>query len=30
MRWITVGAAGQPATAILLAPPAADPGITDE
>jgi catechol 2,3-dioxygenase-like lactoylglutathione lyase family enzyme len=30
MRWITVGPAGQPGTSILLAPPAADPGITDE
>ena len=30
MRWITVGPANQPGTSILLAPPAADPGITDE
>jgi uncharacterized glyoxalase superfamily protein PhnB len=30
MRWITVGPAGQPATSIVLHPPAADPGITDE
>ena len=30
MRWITVGPVGQPGTSILLAPPAADPGITDE
>ena len=30
MRWITVGPVGQPATSILLAPPAADPGITDD
>jgi catechol 2,3-dioxygenase-like lactoylglutathione lyase family enzyme len=30
MRWITVGPATQPGTSILLAPPAADPGITDE
>jgi catechol 2,3-dioxygenase-like lactoylglutathione lyase family enzyme len=30
MRWITVGPAGQPETSILLAPPAADPGITDD
>ncbi|MBP2367273.1 VOC family protein [Pseudonocardia parietis] len=30
MRWITVGPAGQPAVSIVLAPPAADPGITDE
>jgi predicted enzyme related to lactoylglutathione lyase len=29
MRWITVGAPGQPDTSILLAPPDADPGITD-
>jgi predicted enzyme related to lactoylglutathione lyase len=29
MRWITVGPADQPSTSILLAPPAADPGITD-
>jgi predicted enzyme related to lactoylglutathione lyase len=30
MRWITVGPAGQPDTCILLAPPAVDPGITDD
>ena len=30
MRWITVGPAGQPSTSILLAPPATDPGITDD
>ncbi|MEV6655472.1 VOC family protein [Nocardia fluminea] len=30
MRWITVGPAGQPDTSIVLHPPAADPGITDE
>jgi predicted enzyme related to lactoylglutathione lyase len=30
MRWITVGPAGQRSTSILLAPPATDPGITDE
>lgn len=30
MRWITVGPADQPGTSILLAPPAADPGITEE
>ncbi|WP_159941352.1 MULTISPECIES: VOC family protein [unclassified Nocardiopsis] len=30
MRWITVGPAGQPGTSILLAPPDADPGITEE
>ncbi len=30
MRWITVGPVGQPGTSIVLHPPAADPGITDE
>ncbi|MCA4134571.1 VOC family protein [Arthrobacter sp. M4] len=30
MRWITVGPAGQPDISILLAPPAADPGITQD
>lgn len=30
MRWITVGPVGQPSTSIVLAPPAIDPGITDE
>lgn len=30
MHWITVGPPDQPATSIVLAPPAADPGITDE
>ena len=30
MRWITVGPADQPDTSIVLHPPAADPGITDE
>jgi catechol 2,3-dioxygenase-like lactoylglutathione lyase family enzyme len=30
MRWITVGPPDQPDTAILLAPPATDPGITDD
>jgi catechol 2,3-dioxygenase-like lactoylglutathione lyase family enzyme len=30
MRWITVGPTGQPATSIVLHPPAADPGITDD
>lgn len=29
MRWITVGPAGQPDTSIVLHPPAANPGITD-
>ena len=30
MRWITVGPVGQPGVAIVLEPPAADPGITDD
>jgi catechol 2,3-dioxygenase-like lactoylglutathione lyase family enzyme len=30
MRWITVGPAGQPDTAIVLEPPAIDPGLTDD
>ncbi|MCF3146880.1 VOC family protein [Streptomyces platensis] len=30
MRWITVGPSGQPGTSIVLTPPAADPGVTDE
>ncbi|MET1042702.1 MAG: VOC family protein [Microbacteriaceae bacterium] len=30
MRWITVGPVGQPGTAIVLEPPVADPGVTDE
>ena len=30
MRWITVGPTDQPDTSILLAPPATDPGITDD
>jgi catechol 2,3-dioxygenase-like lactoylglutathione lyase family enzyme len=30
MRWITLGPAGQPDTSILLAPPATDPGTTDD
>jgi predicted enzyme related to lactoylglutathione lyase len=29
MRWITVGPLAQPSTSIVLNPPAADPGITD-
>ena len=29
MRWITVGPTGQPDTAIVLHPPAVDPGISD-
>jgi uncharacterized glyoxalase superfamily protein PhnB len=30
MRWITVGPAGQPATSIVLFPPSATPGLTDD
>jgi len=30
MRWVTVGPPNQPDTSILLAPPAVDPGITDD
>ncbi len=30
MRWITVGPAGQPSTSIVLHPPFADPGVTEE
>lgn len=30
MRWITVGPPNQPETSILLAPPAVDPGVTDD
>jgi uncharacterized glyoxalase superfamily protein PhnB len=30
MRWLTVGPAGQPGTAIVLHPPAVDPGLTDD
>lgn len=30
MRWITVGPTGQPGTSIVLTPPGADPGITDD
>ena len=30
MRWITVGPADQPGTSIVLHPPAADPGITED
>lgn len=29
MRWVTVGPVGQPDTAIVLTPPAVDPGIND-
>lgn len=30
MRWITVGPPEQPATSIVLFPPAASPGVTDD
>ncbi|NHA66899.1 VOC family protein [Phycicoccus flavus] len=30
MRWVTLGPPGRPDTSILLAPPFADPGVTDE
>jgi catechol 2,3-dioxygenase-like lactoylglutathione lyase family enzyme len=30
MRWITVGPADQPDTSIVLEPPFADPGVTDD
>jgi uncharacterized glyoxalase superfamily protein PhnB len=30
MRWITVGPPGQPQVNIVLSPPGADPGITDD
>ncbi|MEU3270149.1 VOC family protein [Saccharomonospora sp. NPDC006951] len=30
MRWITVGPEGQPSTSIVLQPPFADPGITED
>jgi predicted enzyme related to lactoylglutathione lyase len=30
MRWITVGPAGQPDTSIVLHPPTATPGLTDD
>jgi uncharacterized glyoxalase superfamily protein PhnB len=30
MRWITVGPPDQPGTSIVLHPPAADPGITED
>ncbi|GAB3554226.1 catechol 2,3-dioxygenase-like lactoylglutathione lyase family enzyme [Actinopolyspora lacussalsi] len=30
MRWITVSPAGQPGTSVVLAPPVAEPGVTDE
>jgi uncharacterized glyoxalase superfamily protein PhnB len=30
MRWITVGPADQPGMSIVLTPPGADPGVTDD
>ncbi|MEV0088041.1 MULTISPECIES: VOC family protein [Saccharopolyspora] len=30
MHWITVGPPGQPGTSLVLFPPAASPGITDD
>jgi catechol 2,3-dioxygenase-like lactoylglutathione lyase family enzyme len=30
MRWITVGPPNQPGTSIVLHPPAADPGVTED
>lgn len=30
MRWITIGPAGQPDTNIVLYPPQANPGVTDD
>ncbi|MCX4764756.1 VOC family protein [Streptomyces sp. NBC_01275] len=30
LRWITVGPVGQPGTSIVLHPPAADPGVTED
>jgi catechol 2,3-dioxygenase-like lactoylglutathione lyase family enzyme len=30
LHWITVGPVDQPETSIVLTPPAADPGITDD
>jgi len=30
MRWITVGPVGQPGTSIVLFPPAASPGVTED
>src|SRR6202161_368641 len=30
LRWITVGPADQPGTSIVLHPPGADPGVTDD
>ncbi|MEZ4503774.1 MAG: VOC family protein [Dehalococcoidia bacterium] len=30
MRWLTVGPVGQPDTSVVLSPPAADPGVTED
>jgi catechol 2,3-dioxygenase-like lactoylglutathione lyase family enzyme len=30
MRWITVGPPDQPGTSVVLEPPVADPGVTDD
>jgi catechol 2,3-dioxygenase-like lactoylglutathione lyase family enzyme len=30
MHWLTVGPPNQPGTSIVLTPPAADPGVTDD
>jgi catechol 2,3-dioxygenase-like lactoylglutathione lyase family enzyme len=30
MRWLTMGSPDQPGTSVVLHPPAADPGITDD
>jgi uncharacterized glyoxalase superfamily protein PhnB len=30
MHWITIGPPGQPGTSIVLYPPAASPGVTDD
>ncbi|GAB4066801.1 VOC family protein [Angustibacter speluncae] len=30
LRWLTVGPPGQPDVNLVLSPPAADPGVTDE
>ena len=30
LRWITVGPPDQPGTSLVLKPPVADPGVTEE
>jgi catechol 2,3-dioxygenase-like lactoylglutathione lyase family enzyme len=30
LRWLTVGPAGQPGVSVVLAPPGADPGVTED